>query len=80
MKLWKDNKVDAEWELPDDEVASRFLASKYANPEEYPWPLERRLRVFISDNEPDGLQSVFDWEDPSYSSVLDIIEARPAAG
>lgn len=78
MKLWKDNKITGEWELPDEEVATRFLASKFGDLDEYPWPLDRALPVFIGANEADGgLQSVFVTDTPdalaSYDNVLGLI-------
>lgn len=47
MKLWRDNKKTGGWELPNEEVAERFLASNYADLDQYPWPLERAFPVFV---------------------------------
>jgi hypothetical protein len=30
MKLWRNNKADARWESPDENVVAGFLASKWA--------------------------------------------------
>lgn len=77
MKLWKDNKISGEWNLPEEEIAERFLSSKYADPERCPWRLDRALPAFIGDREPDGLSSVFEGGDPAYERVVDLIlEAR----
>lgn len=72
MKLWKNNKLSGEYELSEQEIADRFLASKYA---EYPWRLDRALGVFIGDNEPDGLALVWGLGDPAYEQVVDLILA-----
>jgi len=75
MKLWKDNRVANEWEMPDQDIVVRFLASKYNDTTAYPWPVDRALRIFISDNEPEGLQSVWDEGDPAYDRVLELVTA-----
>jgi hypothetical protein len=59
VKLWKDNRVDAEYEMDPADVAAGFLASRWAGVR---WPLERRLRAYMTAKEADGgLSSV--WED-----------------
>lgn len=75
MKFWRGNKIDAEYELSVEEVARKFLNSKYstANPQhdeiiEF-LPLERRLRNFMT--APDGLNSTWDNED-DFDQVWDI--------
>ncbi len=75
MKLWKDNKRSGEYELPEQEIADRFLASKYGDLDQYPRRLDRALSVFIADHEPDGLSSVWEPGDPAYERVVDIILA-----
>lgn len=71
MKLWKDNRIDQEWELVEEEIADRFLASKWADAEAWPWPLDRRLRAFMTEKD-DGLSSV--WTDEAaYERVVGII-------
>jgi len=67
MRLWRDNSIDGEWELPEDEIARQFLASGWA---EITWPLDRALRAFMTDKA--GLSSV--WEDiAAYDRVFDIV-------
>jgi hypothetical protein len=84
VKLWKDNKTANGWELPDEEVAARFLASKFNDLNEYPWWLDRALPVFIGAKETDGgLQSAFVTDTPeamaSYENVVRmIVNARNA--
>lgn len=58
MKLWKNNRIDQEWELDDNDIVSRFEASEWSTIEE--WPTERRLRAFLTSSEHDGLSSVFE--------------------
>jgi hypothetical protein len=72
MKMWKDNKITGEWELADEEIARRFLASEFGNASRYPWPLERALSAFITAGEPIGLSSV--WEDrAAFDRITDLI-------
>ena len=74
MKLWRDNKIDQEWELPEREIAERFFGSPYADE---PVPLDRALRLFIA--APDGLSSV--WvDDAAYDRILDIVVTRYTGG
>ena len=73
MRLWRDNKIGGEWNLPEHQVAERFLSSKYGDLDQYPWRLDRALPAFISDREPDGLSSVFEMGDPAYERVVDLI-------
>jgi hypothetical protein len=78
MKLWKNNRLDAEWELDNKEIAKRFLESSYNNSENY--NLVRGLVEFISDK--DGLSSSWEWDKKKGSvegnkdmlEILDIIE------
>lgn len=61
MNLWRSNRLDQAWELPNEEVAQRFLTSRFGDTDQYPWPLERALAAFISFPESDGgLESVFE--------------------
>lgn len=57
MKFWKNNRLDAEFDLPEAEVARLFAESPWAD---HPWPLDRRLRAFLTD--PGGPVSAM-WED-----------------
>ncbi len=41
MKLWRDNKIDAEWELANEEIAQRFWESSWGQLQEQ----ERRRRA-----------------------------------
>jgi hypothetical protein len=73
VKLWKDNRLDGAYELAEQEIADRFLASQFGNPDECPWPLDRALRAFITEHEPDGLSSVFENDDPGYDRVVHLV-------
>lgn len=57
MKLWKNNRVDQEWELADEEIIRRFKASEYAKAD---MGTDRALRLFLTGSEErGGLASVF---------------------
>ena len=76
MKLWKDNKIDEEFNLSNPQIAEGFLKSKWCRQPEH-WPLERRLLVFIAAPEIDGgLSSVFE---PKDGKDLDDICSRVLA-
>ena len=64
MKLWKENRIDKEWELSNKEIADRFLRSKYSL---RPFHTERALVDFITAK--DGLNSIWDW-DKTKGSVM----------
>jgi hypothetical protein len=64
IKLWRENRVDQEWELSFEEVLNRFRVSEFFGLEEW---LDRRLRAFITDQK--GLNSVF--EEADYQKLLE---------
>lgn len=67
MKLWKNNRLDSEYEMSEEDIARGFLASSYA---EIPWPLDRKLRLFMASK--DGLSSV--WvDDDAYNTVAELV-------
>lgn len=71
MKLWKENRKYGEWELPDEEIAKRFMASRYYQGKDN--PICRDLIYFITDK--DGLNSVFEYgEEGSGEAVRPIIK------
>jgi hypothetical protein len=74
VRLWKHNKIAGEFEMPEGEIAERFLASDYAA---YPWRTDRALAAFITDHEPHGLSSVWEDSDPAFYAVIDLILATP---
>jgi len=78
MKFWKNNRLDGEFDLPEAEVARLFAKSPWAD---HPWPLDRRLRAFLTD--PGGPVSAV-WEDQAaYEEVRRLIQAcrpEPADG
>jgi hypothetical protein len=70
MKFWKNNRLDAEFDLPEAEVARLFAESEWAD---NPWPLDRRLRAFLTD--PAGpVSAVWDDED-AYQEVRRLTQA-----
>jgi len=76
MKLWKENRINQEWELSNKEIAHKFLLSKYS----LRMYREKALVEFITAK--DGLNSVWDWNKEKGSimgskdmlEILDIIE------
>lgn len=42
IKLWRDNRIDGEWEISLDDLAAQFAGSRWAG---YEWPLERSVRA-----------------------------------
>ncbi len=74
MKLWKENKLNQEWELDNKGVVKRFLNSEYGkNPEKYKGK-DNALVYFITGK--DGLNSSYDWEEKkgSIEGSKDILE------
>lgn len=77
MKLWKENKVNQEYELSNKEVAKRFLGSIYGKkPYEF-GGIGMALIWFIS--QPEGLNSSHDWDEKKGSidgskDILEIID------
>lgn len=72
MKFWKNNRLDAEFDMPTADVARLFAQSTWAG---QPWPLDRRLRAFLTD--PSGpVSAVWDDED-AYEELRRLIEAQP---
>ena len=70
IKLWKENRVDQEYEMDINEIAKRFKESKYYT--EYfkqGWPLDRALPLFICSR--DGLNSVNDVKD--YETIREAV-------
>ncbi len=73
MKLYKENKVNQEWELSNQEIAKRFIESEF----NIGFNIERNLVIFLTDK--DGLNSVWDWDEKKGSihgskDVLEIID------
>lgn len=64
MKLWKDNKSNQEYEIPEKEIIDKFLKSDFYKEE---LPLGIRLMRFIVDK--NGLNSVFETKD--FHKLLD---------
>ena len=58
MKLWKQNRLDKEFELPNSEIAKQFLASTF--PKRY-YSIRDALVYFITS--PDGLNSSWEWDE-----------------
>jgi hypothetical protein len=71
LKFWKDNQADAGFDLPEAEVARLFSESRWAG---HPWPLERRLRAFLTD--PNGPISAV-WEDEAAFGEVRRLAATP---
>lgn len=71
MKLWRDNKVDQEWERSEEDIARGFHASPWRD---YEWPLDRKLQAYLAAKEADGgLQST--WvNEQAYDRVVELVE------
>ncbi len=74
IKLWKENKISQEWTITFEELTKRFYDSQMYEKFEGYWPLDRMLRGFISGNEKDELNSVFD--DNDYEELLGYVASR----
>jgi len=77
VKLWKGNRVDAEYELSNKEVAEKFLKSKFAQKSDF---TDRCFLDFLTS--PDGLDSTWEFDEKKGSidgskdmlEILDIID------
>jgi len=58
MRLWKNNRVDEEWELRNEEIVKRFKESKQYQDFKEGMHLRTALSMFISSKS--GLSSVFE--------------------
>ncbi len=74
IKLWKENKINQEWTITFEELTKRFYNSWMYSEFQFQWPLDRILRGFISGNEKDELNSVFD--DNDYEELLGYVASR----
>ncbi|MQA17759.1 MAG: hypothetical protein GEV09_27960 [Pseudonocardiaceae bacterium] len=77
MRLWKDNKLSGEFEMPTARVAELFEQSSWCA---MPWPLARSVAAFLAD--PDGpIGAAWDPDDGSFEQLLDaIIDRRQDRG
>jgi hypothetical protein len=66
MKLWKNNRIDQEYELENKVIIGQFVGSKYYQNVLLGMNLDRCLRGFICSD--DGLKSVF--EEGDYDILL----------
>jgi hypothetical protein len=70
MKFWKNNRLDAEFDLPIEQLAVLFAQSKWAG---VPWLIDRRMCAFLTDS--DGPVSAV-WDDQtSYNALVDLVLA-----
>ena len=58
MKLYKGNRTDGAYDASPELVAREFWLSPWGLADYAGWPLERRIRAFVSD--PAGLDSTSD--------------------
>jgi len=58
LKLWRENRLDQEWELTFEEIYQGFMASGWYD---VPYPLERKLALYITDTK--YLNSTFEKDD-----------------
>ena len=72
MRFWRNNRLDAEFDMPIEKLVEEFEASKY---ESMLMPLERKVSLFLSD--PDGpVSGTWELDDPDYDRLLDLIAER----
>jgi len=68
MKFWKNNRLDAEFDMPLEELAVLFAASEWAA---VPWLLDRSLRAFLTDQ---GGPVCAVWDDEeAFNALLDLV-------
>jgi hypothetical protein len=76
VRFWKNNRLDAEFDMDVADVARMFANSAWA---EVLWPTDRKLRAFLTD--PAGpISAVFD-TDETYAQLVDLVlesQRRPA--
>ena len=77
MKLWKENKLNKEYEMSDEEIYSLFLDSRfyqdYLN-DRY-WRLDEAIRCFISFS--DGLNSAFETNSKDFDELMKFAYSNP---
>jgi len=71
MKFWKNNRLDAEFDLPIEQVATLFAESEWAA---LPWLLDRSLRAFLTD-QAGPVCAVWDDEE-AFNALLDLVLTR----
>ncbi|GAI71785.1 unnamed protein product, partial [marine sediment metagenome] len=69
MKLWRENRLDQEWESTFEEIYQRFKASEWYD---VPYPLERKLALYMTD--PKYLNSTYEKDD--FLKLVDYIIKR----
>jgi hypothetical protein len=68
MKFWKNNRIDAEFDLPVEQLADMFCQSKWAG---VPWLIDRRVCAFLTDT--DGPVSAV-WDDQqAYERLIELV-------
>jgi hypothetical protein len=76
MKLYRENRIDGEWDIPNDVIAEKFW-QRYPDGE-VGMQLDRALRGFIGD--PEGLNSSWNPDDPAESAAYyEVLEETLAA-
>lgn len=73
MRLWRDNRIDGEYEISIDEILDKFLSSQvFTEPARN---FEFALIWFVT--QPEGLNSSFDADDrEKYRKELDLVIDR----
>lgn len=69
MKLWKENRLDQEWESTFEEIYQGFKASEWYD---VPYPLERKLALYMTDSK--YLNSTYEKDD--FLKLVDYIIKR----
>ena len=79
MKLWKENRIDKEWELSNEQIIAQFKDSYHWKNKDNYRSYDTAFRCFITDNKNNGLNSVFEeneiqdlFESDSYGKLLEI--------
>lgn len=69
MKLWRENRLDQEWESTFEEIYQGFKNSEWYD---VPYPLERKLSLYMTDSK--YLNSTFERDD--FHKLVDYIIRR----
>jgi len=70
MKLWKENKLNQEWEMSFEKIIEEFKRWDFTYELRDLQPIDLRLRIFLTDKK--GLNSAFEEED--FDKLFEIIE------
>ena len=70
IKLWRNNRLDQEFEMDVKDIVHAFFISTYAGPDYEGWQLERSVRVFLGS--PDGLSATV--LEPDIDQIVQLVK------